>query len=173
MKRMRFLPLLLLLGILLVSCEKDSTKEWEKYYGYSLDEIKGSYTYSNISGAFDGLTENNFCHLCDDAEVGISSYMDSESSIEFKINCPKAGLNKSFTGRPVLNENGFLVLMSIPSTAEYPDYELTVYVYRNAKGEIRLHGFARHIYYEIVIENDMPVHHVKTVVNYYFDVKKG
>ncbi len=172
MKRMRFLPMVLVLGIMLVSCQKDASKEWEKYYGYSLDDIKGTYKYSNVSNAFDALTENEYCHLCDDAEINISSYLGSETSIEFKVNCPESVFHKSFTGRPVMNDNGFLVLMTIPSGAEYPDYELTVYVYKNIKGEVRLHGFARHIYYEIIVENDTTIHQVKSMVNYYFDVIK-
>ena len=169
---MRFMALLLMVGAMMVACQKDETKTWEKYYGYSIDEIKGTYTFSYVSSAFDGLTENDYCHICQDAEISVTSYLNSESSIAFHVKCPKATFNSTFTGRPVMTEDGFLVKMSNPSTAENPDYELTVYVYKNAKGDIRLHGFARHIYYEIVVENGVNVKRVKYVVNYYFDVKK-
>lgn len=164
MKRMRFLPMVLVLGIMLVSCQKDASKEWEKYYGYSLDDIKGTYKYSNVSDAFEDLTENNYCHLCDDAVVTITSSLISTSSIDFNINCPEVGFNKTFSGRPTLNENDFLISMSIPSSAVHPNYELTTYVYKNVKGDIRLHGFARHVHHPGTDE--------EYKVNYYFDVIK-
>ena len=172
MKKMRFVALLFMVGALMAACQKDDAKEWEKYYGYSVDEIMGTYTFSYVSSAFEGLTENSYCHICQDAEISVTSYLDSESSIAFKVNCPKATFNKTFTGRPVMTDDGFLIKMSIPSTSEFPDYELTVYVYKNAKGDIRLHGFARHIVYENGIEEGTTIHYVKTVTNYYFDVKK-
>ena len=59
--------------------------------------------------------------------------------------------------------------MSSPNTSEYPDYTLTAYVYKNAKGDIRLHGFARRIYYETVYESGIPVKRVKSMINYYFE----
>lgn len=173
MKKMRFLPLLLVLGVLMVSCKKDEKKEWKQFYDFTFEDLKGTYTYSNVSGAFDALTENEFCHICDDAEVNISSYLGSDSSIEFKVNCPKAEFNKSFTGHPVLNDDTFLIKMSIPASSVYPDYEVTAYVYKNDKGNIRLHGFARHIYYETIVDLDGTIHkNVKSMVNYYFDVVK-
>ena len=174
MKKMRFLPLVLVLGVLLFSCKKDETKEWKQFYNFTLEEVMGTYTYSNVSGAFDALTENDFCHICEDAEVNISPYLGSDSSIEFKVNCQKAGFNKSYTGHPVLNDDNFLITMSIPASSIYPDYEVTAYVYKNDKGDVRLHGFARHIYYENIVDPDGTVHKdVKSMVNYYFDVIKN
>ena len=173
MKKTRFLFLLLAVGIVLVSCQEDTVKEWQQFYDFTLDDIKGTYTYSYVSNAFDGLTENTFCHICEDTDVTVSSYLGSDSSIEFKVNSQKAMFNKSFTGKPAINdEDAFLMKMSIPTSTLYPDYELTAYVYKNAKGDIRLHGFAQHIVYEDGIEEGTTIHYVKTVTNYYFDVKK-
>jgi len=89
------------------------------------------------------------------------------------VSSQKAGFNKTFTGRLVLNGDAFLISMSMP-TSVYPDYEVTAYVYKNDKGNVRLHGFARHIYYEnLVVDFDGTVHKdVKSMVNYYFDVVK-
>lgn len=173
MKKMRFVALLLMMGAMIVACQKDETKEWQQFYDFTLDDIKGTYGFSYVSSAFDGLTETNYCHICEDAEVSVSTYLGSESSIEFKVNCTKESFNKSFTGRPAINEDDpFLLNMSIPSASLYPDYTLTTYVYKNAKSDIRLHGFARHIYYEIIVENGVNVKKVKSMTNYYFDVKK-
>ena len=174
MKKMRFLPLVLVFGLLLFSCKKDETKEWKQFYDFTLADIMGTYTNSNVSGAFDALTENDFCHICEDAVINMSSYLGSDSSIEFNVNCQKANFNKSFTGRPVMNDDNFLISMSMPATSIYPYYEVTAYVYKNDKGNVRLHGFARHIYYEnVVVDFDGTEHKdVKSMVNYYFDVLK-
>jgi hypothetical protein len=173
MKKMRFMALLLMVGALMVACKKDDAKEWQQFYDFTLDDIKGTYDFSYVSSAFDGLTETSYCHICEDANISVSSYLGSESSIEFKVNCTKATFNKSFTGKPAINEDdAFLLNMSSPNTSEYPDYTLTVYVYKNAKGNIRLHGYARRVYYETVYENGIPVKKVKSMTNYYFDVIK-
>ena len=169
---MRFMALLLMGGAMMVACQKDGAKEWEKYYGYSLDDIKGTYDFSYVSSAFDGLTENDYCHICEDAEITVVSYLDSESSISFKVNCPSATFIKTFTGRPVMAEEGSLIKMASPTTTAYPDYELTAYVYKNDKGGIRLHGFARHIKYHVYVQEGITYHEVKSMTNYYFDVKK-
>lgn len=171
MKKMRFFPLLFV-GLMLIACNKDTTKEWEKFYDYTVDDIKGTYSFSNVSDAFDALTESDYCHVCEDAAVTVQSYMNSETSIEFKINCAKAMFNKTFIGRPVSNEDGFLVKMFIPSSSEYPDYELTAYVYKNDKGDVRLHGFARYIKYHVYVQEGITYHEIKSMTNYYFDVKK-
>ena len=173
MKKMRFMALLLMVGTLMVACKKDDAKEWRQFYDFTLDDIKGTYAFSYVSSAFDGLTETSYCHICEDANISVSSYLGSESSIEFKVNCTKETFNKSFTGRPAINEDDpFLLNMTSPNTSEYPDYTLTAYVYKNAKEDIRLHGFARRIFYETVYENGIPIKKVKSMTNYYFDVIK-
>lgn len=171
MKKMRLMALLIMVGTMMLACKKDDTKEWQQFYDFTLDDIKGTYGFSYLSNAFDGLTESTFCHICEDATVSVSSYLGSDTSIEFKVNCET--FNKSFAGRPAINEDDpFLLNMASPNSSEYPDHTLTTYVYKNAQGDIRLHGFARRIYYETVYENGIPVKKVKTMVNYYFDVRK-
>ena len=151
MKNIKYLSVLLILGFLFVSCEKPKEKEWKKYYGYTNSEIIGSYSYSYVDDAFDGLTESLYCHICNDARINITS--DSENTVLFTINSAKAELNASLDGNPALNEDDFLITL----TDSY--YELTAYVYTNASGQIRLHGFVRKYY--------------PNIVNYYFDVIKN
>ena len=55
MKNIKWLPLLLMLGVFLVSCEKEQKKEWNKYYGYSNEEIVGSYSFSKVEDAFEDV----------------------------------------------------------------------------------------------------------------------
>ena len=115
---MRFMALLLMVGTLMVACQKDDAKEWQQFYDFTLDDIKGTYDFSYVSSAFNGLTETSFCHICEDATVSVSTYLGSESSIEFKVNCAKETFNKSFTGRPAINEDDpFLLNMSSPNTS--------------------------------------------------------
>ena len=161
MKNTKFLLALLMLGFLFVSCEKQQQEEWTHYYGYNIEEIAGTYTFSHVDDAFDGLTESVYCHICEDAKISVTA--GSGGTIEFKLNCPSDDFNRTFEGLPRLTDNDFLISMTAPSWS--PIYKLTVYVYKNNEGQIRFHGFARH------------VHNAGTVqeypVNYYFDVIKN
>lgn len=173
MKNIKYLLALFMLSLLFVSCEKQPQNEWTKYYGYTNQEIAGTYAFSNISDAFDGLTESAYCHVCEDAKIDITA--GSGDIIEFKVNCPSDGLNRTFEGRPCFTDDDFLINMKSPSTSSHPAYELTVYVYKNDQGDIRLHGFARHVTYATVYnpvtgEND---YQPKSKINYYFDVIKN
>ena len=173
MKNITYLSVLFMLGFLFVSCEKQPQEsEWEKYYGYTNEEIVGSYAFSNVKDAFDDLTESSYCHICEDARINITA--SSGNAIEFNVNCPSDEFNRTFEGRPCFTDDDFLINMTAPSGNAHPDYELTVYVYKNAQGKIRLHGFARQITYQIVNNPDgSTVYNVKSKVNYYFDVIKN
>ena len=151
MKKIKILSVLLMLGILFVSCDKEQKSEWERHYGYTNAEITGSYSNSNVADAFDGLTESLYCHICDDARVTITS--ESENTVQFSIRSTKAELNATLKGNPALNDDDFLITLT-----DSP-YELTAYVYTNAEGQLRLHGFVRA--------------YSPNLVNYYFDVIKN
>ncbi|MBO7615759.1 MAG: hypothetical protein J6T22_01005 [Bacteroidales bacterium] len=165
MKNYKLLALICALGVLSVSCNKDKN-EWDHFYGYTLQDVMGSYSASNVSDAFEDLTENAYCHICNDAQITITSS-------EFKILCPSDDFSKSFPMPHAANEDVFMINSSNPSWSAYPDYELVTYVYKNDKGEVRLHGFARHVVYETVYENGSSFYKVKSKVNYYFDVIKN
>ena len=163
-----------MLGALFVSCEKQSQeKEWEKHYGYTVEEIAGTYSFSNIADAFDGLTESAYCHVCEDARITVTA--KSGNAIEFKVNCPNDNFVRTFEGLPRLTDDDFRITMKAPASFAYPSYELTVYVYENDEGDIRLHGFARHVIYELVYNpvTEETDHVVKSKTNYYFDVIKN
>ena len=167
MKNKALTLMVLVLGLMLVSCGKDPNSEWTKYYGYTNDDIIGTYRFSNVSDAFASLTESDYCHLCSDAQITIASY--SMNSVEFHVKSPNADYDQTFTGVPSHNTDDFLISMSnqMGSTTEYT---VTATVYNNAKGEIRLHGFARKIIYGI---DDEEHKYVKYCYNYYFDVIKN
>ena len=147
MKNIKYLSVLLMLSFLFVSCEKQPQ---ESEY----------------------LTESSYCHICEDARINITA--SSGNAIECNVNCPSDEFNRTFEGRPCVTDDDFLINMTVPSGNAHPDYELTVYVYKNAQGKIRLHGFARQITYQIVNNPDgLTVYNVKSKVNYYFDVIKN
>jgi len=153
MKNIKYLFVLLVMSLLLVSCEKEPKQEWNKYYGYTNEEIIGSYSYSSVENAFDGLTESLYCHICEDAVITITA--ESESSLRFEINSVNEELNASIKGKPAQNDDGFLVCIS----DAIHDYELMAYVYTNASDQIRIHGYVRRYY--------------PSIRNYYFDVIKN
>ena len=162
MKRMKFLPLVLLFGVVLFSCEKDSTKEWQYKYGFTPQDVIGHFTYSGVSDAFEGLTESEYFHLCDDAIIDISS--SGVNGLQFNIRCPKADFTRSYTGQHNAGDEDFLIQIKA-SQSTYAD-EVTAYVYTNKSGKIRLHGYARKAKYH-------PATDEYYWVNYYFDVIKN
>ena len=96
-KNITLTVLLLVLAFAFSSCEKK--KEWKYRYGYSIDDIVGEYTFSNIEGAFeDGLIENQDCHICPDAEISITKL--TEKTVKLRINCPEAGFSREYIGTP-------------------------------------------------------------------------
>ena len=107
MKRMKILPLVLLFGVVLFSCEKDSTKEWQYKYGFTPQDVIGHFTYSGVSDAFEGLTESEYFHLCDDAIIDISS--SGVNGLQFNIRCPKAAFTRSYTGQHNAGDDDFLI----------------------------------------------------------------
>ena len=109
-------------------------------------------------------------HVCEDARINVTA--SSESTIEFKVNCPNDEFNRTFEGRPCLTDDDFLIQMTAPSGSPHSDYKLMVYVYKNDKGDICLHGHVRHDKFEYnpeTEEYDIP----KLVTNYWFDVIKN
>lgn len=174
MKRITLL-LMLLLGVLFItSCEKQpADNEWKRLYGYTVGDIAGTYSFSNITDAFEGLTEGKYSHICKDAQITVTS--TSGSTVRFRVNCPSESFNRLFEGKPRVTEDDFLVNMKAPASSVHPSHELTAYVYENEEGEIRLHGFARHILYDAVYnpETEQYDYTVKSKTNYYFDVIKN
>lgn len=156
---MKFLPLVLALGVMLFSCEKDTNKEWEYKYGYTIQDIVGQYVFSGVPEAFEGLMESEYIHICQDATVNISY----GGTMQFTINCPRNAFNRTFTGMPSSDEDRFLIQMSTSQSANSD--EVFAYVYSNKQGKIRLHGYARKAAYSVADD-------VYYKVNYYFDVVK-
>ena len=144
MKKLRLLALLCMLGVFSTSC-KEKQSEWVNFYGYTNQDVVGSYSSSNVVDAFEGLIEGTYCHICRDAEINITN---SGSKLRFEVKSVGTGLNWSSVGNPCLNDHDFLMQLGMD------DFLATVYT--NTANQVRLHGYVR-----------------KNHVNYYFDVIKN
>lgn len=171
MKKFRNLFLLLLMGACLASCNKKE-KEWNYLFGYTCDDIIGTYRYSNAPDAFSMLKENDYCHLCEDAQVTVNP--SSSDRVDFRLVFPNQNFQKSFLGKPNTSSNAFLVSM-------YSDwsglklYGLSADVMTNAKEEVRMKGFVTEDHYsrkynEITSTYDTLFDYS---VKYYFDIIKN
>ena len=170
-KMKHFAALLLLLSVCMVSCQKEQ-KEWSKLYGYSQDDIVGRYTYSQLPEAFSGLMESEEAHLCADAQVSITSA--SEQNIVFSLSCPDHGFQRSFSGRPTLNANAFLIGMG-GGWVGLKRYALSATVLKNTQDAVRLDGFVSEDHYEKVFNTEEDKYDTLFTysVKYYFDVIKN
>ena len=151
---------MLMLSAVLLSCTKDTPKEWDYKYGFTTQDIIGEYTYSGVPDAFEGLTESEYFHLCQDATIDITY----GGVLRFHINSPKFNYNKTFTGQPVEDDDNFLIHLTESQSANSQD--VTAYVFTDKQGRIRLHGFARKTAYSIADDEYYKI-------NYYFDVLKN
>ncbi len=147
MKNFRLIALLCLLGFLFTSC-KEEKSEWKNFYGYTNQDLVGTYSSSGLEDAFDGLIESQYCHVCRDAEVNITP---SGSKLKIEVKSGSSGLNWSKVGNPCLNEDDFMMQLG-----SAPLLDLLATVYTNNEKGIRLHGYVRKdqvtIYYFDVIK---------------------
>lgn len=176
-KNITLSALLLILALLFAGCGKK--KEWSYLFGYTVDDIAGTYTYSNIEDAFETLTENDYCHICPDAEVTITKLTDE--TIKFKINCPEENFSREWVGKPTKTNGDFMIRMSsgyqMRVGTKFKSYNLSSSVYQNENQDTRLHGFASICKYEVEFPfapaDSTVVDTVLTqAVNYYFDMIK-
>ena len=173
MKHIKLLSMMFLLGVLFVACkEQPKDQEWSKFSGYTTEDIAGTYAFSNIADAFDGLIESQYCHICEDARITVTA--SSANIIQFEVNCPGAGFHKLFEGRPWTYDDDYIINIGGTSSNTHPEYGLTAYVYENEQGEVRLHGYAQYIEWVVIIDSyGQEEYKIKSKTNYYFDVIKN
>ena len=177
MKNSKLIALICLLGIFFTSCDKEAKSEWKDYYDFTNEEIIGTYAYSNVSNAFDEV-EGTGRHACLDAQINIRATHDNSDWIAFSVNCPDENFSRTFEGVATPNEGDHMIHMStgyIHSGGKIRAYNVTAYVLKNEKQELRLHGFAaRNTYEEVADEETGITTYVQTDGEYYyFDVIKN
>ena len=152
MKRIIGLTTLFVLFALVFSgCEKK--KEWTRVYDITNEVVIGSYSYSNVENAFEGLTENDNFHLCYDAQISLKQ--TTGNLVKFRFKSERTNFNVAVEDNLLQEEGDFKIFMSNASCT------VTAYVYRNEKNQTRLHGFVSKKDSQLV-----------GYVNYYFDVIK-
>ena len=178
MKNYKLLALLCLMGIFFTSCKEESKSEWKNCYGYTNEDVIGTYSFSNISTAFDGV-EGVGRHVCPDAEVSIQPSTQNPNMLRFTINCPELEYNRTIEDYATPNEDDFMLRMStgyIPSgNNKVKVYVVNAHVMKNAKQELRLSGFSAVNSYKVIYNDESGTTSYEQVDGeyYYFDVIKN
>jgi len=164
-----------LLVITCFSCNKQVDDGWDKFYGYTNNDIAGQYTNSNISDAFDNISDSEYCTICNDADINITA--NQGSTVSFCFKSEKASLEKTLSGVPTLNSNDYLMQLygskTFLTSSKFYVFKLFSRVYHDDNQNVRLHGYMSKDFY--VIENnesgvsDTIADHSDV---YYFDVIK-
>lgn len=154
-KNMIIAALLAALSLVFVSCEKTPVNEWSRFYGYTRADILGHYDANPDESLYQDLPTEGVA-VYDNASIDIVAV--SENSISLRITIPEV-ISKSFSG-------------AIYTEDQNPDLSLQNYnddirmtVYKNNKGQVRLHGRVKHNYYNAD-------HELVNSDNYGFDVVK-
>ena len=177
MKNYKLLALFCLMGIFFASCKEDSKSEWENFYGYTNEDVIGTYSFSNVSTAFDGV-EGVGRYACPDAEVSIQASSQNPNMLRFTINCPDEEYTRTIEDYATPNEDDFMLRMStgyVYTGNKIRAYNVNAYVMKNEKQELRLHGYSAMNTYKIVEDEETgAITYVQTDgVYYYFDVIKN
>lgn len=177
MKNSKLIAIVCLLSLFFVSCEKEPKLEWKDYFGFTNEEIVGTYVYSNVSNAFDEV-EGTGRHACADAKISIRASQNNPNWVEFSVNCPDENFSRTFEGLSTPNEGDHMIHMStgyIYTGGKIRAYNVTAYVLKNENQVLRLHGFAaRNTYEEVTNEETGLTTYVQTDGEYYyFDVIKN
>ena len=177
MKNYKLLALLCVMGVCFTSCKEESKSEWKNCYGYTNEDVIGTYSFSNISTAFNGV-EGVGRHACPDAEVSIQPSTQNPDMLRFTINCPDLEYTRTIEDYATPNEDDFMLRMStgyIHSGNKVKVYVVNAHVMKNAKQELRLSGFSAVNTYKEIINSESGTTSYEQVDGeyYYFDVIKN
>ena len=170
-------------AVALVSCNKKKS-EWSDFYGYTREDVVGTYVFSESDEAFENLTESAYCILCPEAEINVA--LSSTESVRFRINCLDHNYNTEFVGKTPLNPNDFMIDIRGNKQWQGPDRfiqnRVQSRVYKNDENKIRLAGSGikdsynvkEHYIYDDAHQIIDTIHDTVFVssVKYYFDVIK-
>ena len=124
--------------LLFLSCEKTPVNEWDRFYGFSKDDIVGHYEANPDESLYQDLPTPGVT-VYNNATIDITPLSDNAISIRLVI---PSVINKVFSG--AFNndeESSDLVLRNF-------NEDIMVTVYRNDKGQIRLHGREKRYRYD-------------------------
>ena len=178
MKNCKLLALLCLMGIFFTSCKEESKSEWSNFYGYTNADVVGTYSFSNVSTAFDGI-EGIGRHVCVDAEVSIQISDQNPNMLKFTIECPKEEHERTIEDYATPNEDDFMLRMSTgyihSGSNKVKVYVVNAHVMKNEKNELRLAGFSAVNTYKEITNPESGTLSYEQIDGeyYYFDVIKN
>lgn len=163
--------------LLLLSCNKADNR-WKNLYGYSREDIIGEYGFSEVPDAFGSLVESAYCHICEDAKITVTPFM--EKSVDFQIECPGENFTRNFRGVPAEVEDDYMINLNGGMTHmgnnRFKSYEVSASVMKDEMNRVRLHGAASVNVWKFENDTIQSIHHGDTILHsstkYYFDVIK-
>ena len=139
-KTITLAALLLTLALAFSGCWKKKT-EWNYLYDYSVDDITGTYHFSNVENAFELINESNDVRICEDAILIVTKL--SETTVRIHLKCPDEDYDQTFEGQPFNTTEDYRIYLKKGDDPLHPSYEIHAIVYTNKQGETRLHGYGR------------------------------
>ena len=134
--------LIIAIGLLLFSCDKDKN-EWSRFYGFTQSDIVGHYEPNPDQSLYETLP-NAVETIYSNATIDITA--SGANSISLHILIPGT-INKTFSG-PLNTDyanRSDIALTSVINTYSKEDIMMTVY--KNNDGQVRFHGrVKRYIY---------------------------
>lgn len=155
MKRLTAILATLLCFVLCTSCEEETVNEWQRFYGFTKDDIIGHYEANPDESLYEELPTEGVV-VYDNAVIDVINQSDDLVSI--RVTIPSV-LNKVFFGTIYYSESN----SNLVFTNGNEDLRMTVY--KNSLNQVRFHGRVKRYYYDadqVLVDSD----------NYGFDVIK-
>lgn len=129
-KKQPILLLFLCITMLFTSCEKDKI-HWEKYFGYTREDVVGHYE-SIDDESYYGDLPTELVDLYNNVTLDIQAGDGNTARVHIVI---PDKLNRWFSGVVPQNDDDFIIDMS-----GFDNYDFLATVYKSQDGTIRLHG---------------------------------
>lgn len=156
MKRITSLLATALCLIFFASCEKDPVKEWDRFFGFTKEDVLGHYEANPDESLYQDLPTEGV-KVYSDAVIDVVALSDDLVSIRIRI--PSVSLNKVFSGVIFSEATNSDIIM------KNGNEDISMTVYKNDDGQVRFHGRQKRYYYDadqVLVDSD----------NYGFDVIK-
>ena len=130
MKKNTFTVILSTITLLLVSCGKTQTNEWNRFFGFTSTDIVGHYEANSDESLYQDLPTEGVV-ICDNVAIDITA--GSGNSVSLHIVIPDQ-LNEVFSGVLDTEDNSSDLVL-------YNTYDdLMASVFKDSQGQIRIHG---------------------------------
>lgn len=144
------------ISLLFASCEKTPQDEWNRFYGFTKDDIVGHYNANPDESLYEALPTPGVA-VYDNASIDIQALSDNQVSLHIVI---PGTINKVFSGAVIPGESTS-DMMFVNDNNE----DISMTVYKNSQNQVRLHGRVKRYHYD--------AHHIlEDSDNWGFDVIK-